>query len=705
MKNISKYEKSIGACIVIMMVTIYSVFLANKTLPSSEGWYSYYAKCINDGQTVYTDFEYLFTPLYMYMIALFIKIFGYSILSLRILGVIIYGGLSLIIYVILLKLFDAPISVVTTVTGVFYLQSEVYTVFYDYSRVMDIFSHIAILFMIITIKEWKEKEKSYYLYLWGGFSAFFFLVKQNMGALFLVYSCMLILFVAIVSKWKLSKWFWTEVKYTVAVIVPIIITVLIFWKLNLLNELLNSVFFKAVGAKGGITSILFRWLVVFMPTYIRSLIIGIVYLLALYVCKRINMWSFEKNRIAELVVLGWFVIYTTINIVILLVNSQLGEKFSQQTRLDVTFLFIIDVLMMLYYAISMIVDRIKGNDITFEKIAKLSLFGAFFTLCYGAGMSAGLSIGESALGLALILAVLLDSFKFRYGSICKFLVCLYCSNLILCCVGYKMVYPCEWWGIDEPSVYMATEETTIPKLKGIKLSSSTANVYQSIYDIVERTCEEDDSIFCFPECPIFYVLTDKSDPGVYAKVQWFDVSDNSSVIKDIDVLKNNLPKVIIIHDIYDGAYEGHESAFNYGQISGTRVMRDALYRIVNTNKYVYEGAFTSGKDQFTVFSIPKKPIKDLNEFFSGKGTEEDPYCINNIDDLIRLANLSNQGYKLKNMHFRQTADIDGTDKVYVPLGYFSEFEGIYDDGGFQVQNINNSGKNSLNSYGQQLFFN
>ena len=110
-------------------------------------------------------------------------------------------------------------------------------------------------------------------------------------------------------------------------------------------------------------------------------------------------------------------------------------------------------------------------------------------------------------------------------------------------------------------------------------------MYQNITDIVEKNTSINDSIYCFPECPVFYVLTNRNDPGVAAKVQWFDVSDNDVVRQDIKVLENTLPKVIIIHNLYDSTYEGHESAFNNGQVSGTQEMRDALYRIIYTYSY------------------------------------------------------------------------------------------------------------------------
>ena len=67
-------------------------------MPFAEGWYSYYAKCINRGEVVYKDFDYLFTPLYIFFIALITKIFGYKVIILRIVGIIFFCLIGTFVY-------------------------------------------------------------------------------------------------------------------------------------------------------------------------------------------------------------------------------------------------------------------------------------------------------------------------------------------------------------------------------------------------------------------------------------------------------------------------------------------------------------------------------------------------------------------------------------------------------------------------------
>lgn len=82
----------------------YTIFF--KTMPIAEGWYSEYAWLINHGKLPYRDFEYLFFPLYIYFIVGFTKIFGYSIIALRILGIVLFGAIGGGLYWLYSKLFS-----------------------------------------------------------------------------------------------------------------------------------------------------------------------------------------------------------------------------------------------------------------------------------------------------------------------------------------------------------------------------------------------------------------------------------------------------------------------------------------------------------------------------------------------------------------------------------------------------------------------
>jgi len=144
----------VGFIIAFACCAFYAALISFKTMPISEGWYSEYAWQINHGNLPYRDFEYLFFPLYMFIIAGFTKIFGYSIIALRILGIFVFGGIGAMLYCLFSKLFDNFSGLIAAVIAALFLQSEVNQVFYDYIRFHDLFAIItAYLLLCVSCRD------------------------------------------------------------------------------------------------------------------------------------------------------------------------------------------------------------------------------------------------------------------------------------------------------------------------------------------------------------------------------------------------------------------------------------------------------------------------------------------------------------------------------------------------------------------------
>ena len=88
--------------------------------------------------------------------------------------------------------------------------------------------------------------------------------------------------------------------------------------------------------------------------------------------------------------------------------------------------------------------------------------------------------------------------------------------------------------------------------------------------------------------------------------------------------------------------------------------------------------------------------------FEGSGLADDPYLINDADDLIRFSDAVNSGNFFEDLYFLQTADIDLKDcDNFTPIGNFDDgytFRGIYDGGGHRIYNLN------ISSYGMRMKF-
>ncbi|MBO4500695.1 MAG: glycosyltransferase family 39 protein, partial [Clostridia bacterium] len=186
---------------------LYAVLTATRSFPPTEGWYSYYAYLINEqGAVPYLDFELLFPPLYVYLIAAFTKVFGYGFLALRIFGALLYAAIGALAYFIFLKLTKKPIfAAFAGLLAAAVLQSEAVQIFYDYIRLMDVSVYAAILCLLYAVdhiekdaarKTWKDPA----LYLGAFFAVAASLYKQSSGLIFLLYCGAFLLFAVFVSR-------------------------------------------------------------------------------------------------------------------------------------------------------------------------------------------------------------------------------------------------------------------------------------------------------------------------------------------------------------------------------------------------------------------------------------------------------------------------------------------------------------------------
>lgn len=76
--------------------------------------------------------------------------------------------------------------------------------------------------------------------------------------------------------------------------------------------------------------------------------------------------------------------------------------------------------------------------------------------------------------------------------------------------------------------------------------------------------------------------------------------------------------------------------------------------------------------------------------FEGEGEENDPYLIEDVEDLKKLAEKVNGGEAYANTYFKLTADIDLENEEWTPIGIFDRkapFKGTFDGGRHQITNL------------------
>ncbi len=701
----SLWRDRIYAFITVMACGLYSLLTSLRTMPFAEGWYTYYSQCINNGEIVYKDFDYLFTPLYINFIALFTRIFGYKIIYLRLLGVFTFCVIAWLLFLTIKEIFNVQIATVVTIPTMMYLQSEVVQIFYDYIRFMDVMSVATLLFLAKFIKELKsdnDKKKRKYLMWAGVFNAALILVKQNVGIVFLAYVIILLIAIAIVKRVNRN----TNIKnigwFLLGVMIPIAITLLLMLINGSLFGFISQTGADAIAAKGGVLAILFGWFPNNAESFISQIIPAIAMLvlfLVMYLISKIYSKHAESKveKLMEYIAI-LVPILAFVGFILLHIFKDFAIVWTNFNYLSTYNIFLVVVPIFWIYVIKVIVAYRKKEKINTQDLLYIAMSGAYFAISWSCGMSAGLAEGQATFGLAFALALLLTKCDFKYGSVFKILVGGLCLFMTMQYASKKMVDTYQWWGMTDSDYWSSTEKIDdIPLLKGIKMSETTKAVYEDIYSLVQEKTDEDDSIYCFPQIPIFYSLCDRTDPGVRAKVQWFDVASDTSIINDMEVLENNPPSVIIIYETEEYAYNGHEFMFRSGEISATRRMKQFLLEYVTKNGYeLYKEVNKNQVDKFLVYYKSDSKSDSLFKGFSGEGTSDKPYRVSSAEDLLFISESVYMGNDYSDVYFEQTCDIDlGSVENWAPIGRDDEygvfgFNGIYNGNGYSIKNINSA---------------
>ncbi len=596
-----KKKQWIPALIVVAVCAAYAGILSTKGMPPTEGWYSHYAYLINvRGAVPYRDFELLFPPLYTYLIALFCRIFGYEILALRILGVVVYALTGLLAYLIFEKLTRKPIfSALAGALTVSVLQSEVVQIFYDYIRFMDLAIYASIYFWLVAITKVTGGRE---LRLWDPsvlLGAFFAVLasmfKQSSGLIFLLYCLIFLLFAALV--FPRGKQYLKMMGASVTVITLCYgIMALGLWSRGALNQYLFYNFNAAISAKGGsLAAVLFGWLIR-ADRSVGTVLLGIVALLllgsmffGLYRLKqRHPSTPADPNPSLKKQILIGSLAFVSLLTFATIFYEPLGVLwFGDQKKFAA---FVTATVCFASISVAAIGWRIRGKKPVEGAEALCFFSGCVFIVAYAVCTSGGLAESQIALGYGLFAMLLLPLLKFKKAR----WVALGLSVLMLFNTGLgferKIRAMYGWWGLEVGPLWAQTEEADVPYLSHIKMSAPYAELYEGVYRSVRERSQEGEGIFVFPHMPVFYLLCDRPQATAMANV-WFDVTTDAGVLADIERIRERKPRVIVSCMIDDYVIQAHEASFRQGDISGLHQMQDFLIEFIKEEQYVRDGSY------------------------------------------------------------------------------------------------------------------
>lgn len=598
LSNVWKDHKAkISLCaLTALLCAIYAGVLAGKTFSPAEGWYSYYAYLINEeGAIPYIDFELLFPPLYTYLIAFITKIFGYSIMTLRIFGVIIFSLTGIFAYLIFEKLTKKPwLALIGGIFTMSMLQSEVVQVFYDYIRIMDLNVYISIFFFLRYFDTFSAEEAkirpNVNIILGTVFAVFASMYKQSSGLIFLLFCFAFVIFMCICLPRKKVLLSQLGTMLGISAAMYGIMFAFVASK-GAFSAYIHYNFVSSVDAKGGgsLLSVLFGWI----PRSSTNLLYGALLMLIpaalfiafMYLSKKYPEESADSQNTAIRVLKIVLPVLTVISVILPLIWNSFARVVSELS--GSILMYIVFIFCMLFFAVSAfaLIFRKKLNISDPQSHYKhIFLSGVIFTLAYSVCTSGGLAESQIALGFAFLPIILISVASFRRKEIAIIALCGAMIFQTTYGFGRKVICTYSWWGLSTGTLPQQTETCDVPLLKGIKMSPAYATLYNNIYYGVTYNTTEDEEIFVFPHMPVLYLATDRPRATKTA-IQWFDVCTDSAIIEDIDTIRQKKPKVIVMCTIGDYVIQSHESSFRLGEKSGLHEMQDFLDEFLVEENY------------------------------------------------------------------------------------------------------------------------
>ncbi len=584
-----KVKITLGVVVGVLCL-LYAVLAATRSFPPTEGWYSYYAYQINEkGAVPYVDFELLFPPLYVYVIAAFTKIFGYGFLALRIFGALVFAGTGTLSYLIFLKLTKKPVfAAFAGVLAAAILQSEAVQIFYDYIRLMDLSVYASLYCFLCVIDKIERETKKCVLtdpalYLGAVFAVTASLYKQSSGLFFLLFCGAFFLFAALVSRRRRAYLLALGVLAGVTVVLYGV-TFAFLGAYGALSAYFYYNFRAAAAAKGGsVFSLLFG----FIPRSLKNLGLGalgaalVFSLLFLFrtLSRRAPARKEERPR-----PLFWW-LFLSLSFAVCFTGASflfekhgawwIGEQKMFTAFLVATAVFVVSVVFLIR-------ARLKKTEAPAYLLTFCFFTGVLFTLGYAVCTSGGLCESQVALCYPLVASLFLPAFRF-HG---KRFATLSLAFLMLLNTGFgierKTWQMYSWWGLQTGMLAEQTERVDTPLLRGISMSPAYARMYRHVLWAAETHTTPADEIFVFPHMPVLYLLTER-ERATKTAIQWLDVATDQAVRDDIEVLREKKPRLVVVCRIHEYVRGTQEESFRAGEESGLTAMQNFLSGFLSEN--------------------------------------------------------------------------------------------------------------------------
>ena len=587
-----KCLKFVFPLLVFTTIFSYNLLFANSYFPVGMDWFQNYAWLMHTGSFPYRDFYLILPPGFVLLTYVLQIVFGHLIWWFHFFAITMFAGAAVVQYFIYRHLFDDKVALFCAVVSMIFYESEITLTHFDFIHPCIFLGYLALLLAIIGLRKntgWLTEMAV------GMICAMSFMFKQSIGLFILLMFAAL--YICFAFKQKLTR---KAVAFFVGGFIIIVGVVLWLSSNDAFYPFIQQSFIGASGAKGGIVTMLTGW---FDRSKPKGVLIGI--LITVILLNRIypveeryeNFIKIKSNSSA----FSQMIIFFSLMVVVIVpyFGQELFFEITEHYRSylrdfiassnnDVT---VIGAAALIYYLYS----YVRGEKKRFE----LLIVGFVVACGIGWGLSASIASYGTALGLGLIIGIFIMKSKLSSGEYVSNKVTLIRGKRIAVrvhkiltismVIGFfvvSMLYvsekyhrPYSWWGFVEASIWESAKSNTLPELSGIRFNQHNSLVYGEIISYIKNNSLSSDSLYCYPNLPIFNVLASRRNP-CFSQVDWFDFCPDNEARESLELIKNKPPKFILFLDFPEFVYKGHEDMFRQGKKSGQREIKDYIEKSI-----------------------------------------------------------------------------------------------------------------------------
>ncbi len=514
--KINKYSQTnlIVLAISVLVLLTYDLILAKYAFPLTEGWWELFAR-ESGGKALYKEIFIGLPPLYIGFIEILQKITS-NFYDLRILFIVLHLAEFLLLVFFIKKFFSIKVAINSA------LISELLIISYnsaylpkDYHLFLSVFVILTLIFLV----QYQHGENKYKNIFFAGIATgLILLTKQNIGALLVISTLIIILF-----NIKNIIYF---VKYLIIYMLAISSILFIYTYINGVNWI---DVYLGNDSKGSILKVLTRFI---SEDITRLTGIQLFILLFFYkILKSKNLIYDKYNFLIEKIpsnFLFYIKKYWIYGIYIYFLY--LGLRVSQNKDFSIAGSLIFTIIIVNLF----ILINIDKGKCFLVKIGAIGM--VILLLCYGNSMTAGYNYVGLQIGVAMLFAIILQfaekiniKFFFIYSLLC---VTIITNNFIKTRIkGDGNAY--SWWGYSIDGASKNDHQFENSYLDGIKLSLETKEIFERVDQIISST-NNSNRFYFYPNIPIFYYIFDLPVHTRYP-ILWFDVIPSS---KKLDVLRD-----------------------------------------------------------------------------------------------------------------------------------------------------------------------